>query len=86
MSNSTKSRRQAALKEDVKHLLEELWDAEETDALHRIFARESRRGIQNVLLCSEEDLKDLFFAENDGTSICLAENEIGGIHMLVPYQ
>ena len=74
------------MKEDVKHLLKELWGVEETDALDGIFTKESRRGTQCILRYSKEELKDLSCVEDDGTVLRLAEHEIGGICMLVLYQ
>ena len=37
--NSRKKRKEA-LKEDIKHVLEELWDLEEEEPLCKIFTRE----------------------------------------------
>ena len=85
MTDSTRSRKQAALKEDVKHLLEELWDAEEKDALYKIFTKESKKGTQKVLSYSKEELQDLSCVKDDGTVLHLEKHEVGDIRMLVHY-
>ena len=86
MANSARSRKQKALKEDVKHLLEELWEAEKEDALWKTFTKKSKRRIQKFLRHFKEDLKDLFCVEDDGTVLRLKKHEIGNIRMLVHYQ
>ena len=57
---TTREKRKVALKEDFKHLLENLWEAEEGETFHKIFTRESLKGTYKVLSCSKEELKDLF--------------------------
>ena len=48
---ATRTSRKAALKEDIKHVLEELWDAEEEEPLYKIFTIEclGAKIIQKVL-------------------------------------
>ena len=36
---TTRASKKAALKEDIKHVLEELWDAEEEELFYKIFSR-----------------------------------------------
>ena len=83
MADATRSQRQKSLKEDVKHLLEELWEAEKEDALYKIFTKESKRGMQKFLRYSREDLKDLSYVEEDGTELKLKKHEIGEFRMQV---
>ena len=46
MADSTRSQKQKSLIKDVKHLLEELWEAEKEDALCKIFTKETKMGMQ----------------------------------------
>ena len=50
-----------ALKEDIKHVLEELWDAKEEETLFKIFTREclGAKIIQSMLGYSKVELKEL---------------------------
>ena len=52
---STRKSRKAALKEDMKYVLEELWDAEEEEPFYEIFSREcvNAKGTQKSLLHSK---------------------------------
>ena len=45
---TTRAERKAALKKDVKNVLEDLWDAEEEEPFYEIFTREceNRKGRQ----------------------------------------
>lgn len=86
MTDSTRGQKQKALKEDVKHLLKGLLEAEKEDALCKIFTKESMMRMQKILCYSKEDLKHLSCIEDNGTVLRLEKCEIGDIHMLVNYQ
>ena len=64
---NTRDKRKAALKEDFKYLLKELWDAEEEGPFFKIFTREYEKGIQKVLRHSKADLQDLTHRDDDRT-------------------
>ena len=85
MADATRSNKNKALKEDVKHLLEDLWGAEKEDALHKIFTGESRRDIQKVFCYSMDDLEDLSCVDNDGTVLRLADHETMCVLTLTRY-
>ena len=59
--------RKEALKEDVKHVLEELQDAEEEEPFFKIFTRECEKGTKKVMRCSKVDLQDLSHRDYDLT-------------------
>ena len=86
MADAARTQMKAALKEDIKLLLEELWDAEEEEALYKIFTRESKKGMQKVLRYSKEDLQVLSYREDDGTVFHFKKHEVGDVRMLVHYQ
>ena len=71
MDYATKGNKNEALKEDIKHILEDLWGVEKEDALHKIITMEARRGIQKVLCYSIEDFNDLSCVDEDGTVLRL---------------
>ena len=45
----------ATIKEDIKHVLEELWDVEPEDVPCKIFTREAKLKIDNFLVLSKEE-------------------------------
>ena len=57
---SRKSKK-VALKEDIKHILEELWDVETEQPLFKIFTRDclGARRIHSTLGFSKPELKEL---------------------------
>ena len=55
----TRAKKQAAIKEDIKHVLEELWGLEAEDMPYEIFARESYLGEDGFLFLSKEELHNL---------------------------
>ena len=84
-ADNTRSRRKAALKEDVKHLLEELWDAEEDEMFYKIFTRETKRGVHKFIIFSKDKLKDLSCREDDVFVYHIQLHEVGNVHMLFHY-
>ena len=56
MAPTAREQRQLSMKEDVKHLLEELGDAEPEEPFYKIFKRETSNGIHKFLICSREVL------------------------------
>ena len=85
MAAETRSRRNAALKEDVKHLLEELWDAEEDETFYKIFTRGTKKGTHKFVNFSKDELKDLSYREDDGSVHRLRLDEVGDVRMLFHY-
>ena len=59
MENRTS--RKEALKEDIKHVLEELWDAEEEDPFCKNFKRKcaNAKGMKKILRHSKAKLQEL---------------------------
>ena len=80
--------RKEALKEDIKHDLEELWDAEEKEPLWKFFTREclNRKYVHKILRRFKAELHGLSCREDYGTVHYLKKNEVGDIYMLVRYQ
>ena len=58
---ATKTSRKAAFKEEIKHVLEELWDSEEEEPFYKIFTRVfmNAKGTQKIIRDSKTQLKDL---------------------------
>ena len=85
---TTKTSRRSALKEDIEHVLEELWNAEEKDTLYKIFKREfvGSRRIQKILRLSNAHLKDLSCRDDDVSVLCLQRHEVGDARIMVHYQ
>ena len=56
----SRSERKIIAKEDAVHILDNLWDANEEDALYKIFLKQaSEQGTLDFLLCSKEELQEL---------------------------
>ena len=74
---ATRKSREIALKEDIKHIIEELWDLEEEKPLYKIFTRGclGANKIQDVLQCSKEELKDLSYRDNDDSVLYLQKHD-----------
>ena len=53
MSPPTRNQRKAARQEDIKHLLEEVWDCDPDSPFGAIFKRETEGGICELLLCEK---------------------------------
>ena len=58
---TTRTSRKASLKEHIKHVFGELWDAEEEDPFYKIFSREfmNTKGTQKILRHSKAQLQEL---------------------------
>ena len=80
--------RKESLKEDIKHVLEELWDAEEEEPLYKIFSREcmNARGIQKILRHSKAQIQEVSCIDEDDTIHYLQKYEVGDVCMIVHYQ
>ena len=81
----TRSTRNAALKEDVKYLLEELWGIEEDDMFYKIFTKDAKRGAHKFINFTKDELKDLSYREDDGSVHHIQLHEVGDVHMLLRY-
>ena len=70
---ATREARKIALKEDIKHILEEPWRIEEEEPLYKIFTREclKTRDTQKVLRVSKTDLNGLAHRDDDNTVLFL---------------
>ena len=86
-SSLSRSERKVIAKEDAMHILVNLWDTEEENALHKMFLKhESKQGILDFLLCTKEALQKLSCTELDGTEEQFLQiYEIGKICMLFFY-
>ena len=85
--NSRKKRKEA-LKEDIKHVLEELWDLEEEEPLYKIFTRKFLGvwSIQEVLQYPKAEIKDTSHRDDYDTSLYLQRHDVVKVHMIVHYQ
>ena len=85
---TSRTSKKAALKECIKYVLEDLWDAEEEEPFCKIFKREFVNGkeMQKILQHSKAHLRDLSCRENDDAFHYLQKHELGDVHKLVRYQ
>ena len=85
---STRKVREKSLKEDIKHILEELWDLAEEKTLYKVFTIEclETNNIQDVLQHSKTELKDLSCKDDDDYVLYLQKHDMGKVRMMVNYQ
>ena len=62
-TRSNRDKRRAENQEDINHLLEEVWGLDPEETFYKIFSRESKKGIQDVIEMSKEDLRELKWRE-----------------------
>ena len=71
--------------EDTECILENFWETEEEDALHKMFLKQIGRGMLFFLRHSKEQLKELSYVESDGSIVKLQTYEINKVRMLHHY-
>ena len=83
-----KTSRKEALKEDIKHVLKELWDTEEEKTFCKIFSREcmNAKGMQKILRHYKTQLPELSYRDDYDAVHYLQNHEAGDFRMLVNYQ
>ena len=84
-TRSKKAERAQAIQENIKHLLDEVWDYDPEDAFCKIFKRESRKGMNVIANLEKEDLEKLSWKENDLVDQ-LTKGEVGIIRMVAHYK
>ena len=78
----SRSEQKIMWKKDAEHILENLWETEEEDALHEISMKLATRGILKFLRYSGEELLDLSHVDIDGSELKLQKHEVGDTRML----
>ena len=72
-------------KEDVAHLLEEVWCIELEETFYNIFNKLAIRGIDNVVELSKEDLESVTWKDDNSYLSSLINNEVGDILNLMQH-
>ena len=80
-TRSKKAERAQAIREDIKHLLEDVWDYDPEDTFYKTFKKEARKGINMIVNLEKEDLEKLSWKENDLVDH-LTKGEVGLIRMV----
>ena len=70
----------------MKDLLEELWEADPDEPFCKIFTRETKKVIQNLLRYSKAELTEISYREDDGSVNNLLRCEAGRHRMILCYQ
>ena len=52
-------------KEDIKYLLEEIWDFQPDKTFYKIFSRHASKGIQDVVNQTKDELKNLTWRDEN---------------------
>ena len=85
MVTTTRDQRKIARQEDLKHLLEEVWDCEPDSPFAATVKRESTEGIQELIYLQKSELASFSYRQDDGTVVKLRPGEIGRIRTLNHY-
>ena len=56
---SKREKRRADIKEDIKHILEEVWDVFPEEPFYKIFSVAAQKGISHALKLPNDELKGL---------------------------
>ena len=85
---TTRTTSKAALKDGIKHVLEELWDLKEEEPLYKMFTREclGAKNIQEMLQYFKAYLEDLSCRDKDDTVLYFQKHHAGKVCMMVHYQ
>ena len=86
MCMMTRAKKQAAIKEDIKHFLEEIWALTPEETPYKIFFRKARLGIDDVPVLSKEEMHDLSHKTEDGDAVYLTSVDAGRIRMLLHFK
>ena len=82
---SKTEKKRAETKEDVEHLLEEIFDFRPDKTFYKIFARQTSHGIQHITIRSKEDLEKLEWKEDNVDVSKLEPFEVSMIRSLKNY-
>ena len=85
VARSNREKRRAENQEDIKHLLEEIWDYDPDNTFYKIFSREANTGILCIINRPKEDFMNLKWEEDNGDVSELMTFEVGMIHILDKY-
>ena len=81
-TRSKREKRRVETKEDIKHLLEELWDFDLEENFYKIFSMEASKGIQDDTNLCKEQLENLKWKERNGGVTKLEPSEVGKVRSL----
>ena len=81
-SRSSRENRRAENQEDIKHLLKEVWYFDLDETFCKIFSIEAKKGIQDVIDMSKEDLREIKWREDDSYLAELMASEVGKVRIL----
>ena len=75
-----------AIKEDIKHVIEELWGVEPEDIPYKIFTREVKLGIDDCLALPKEELHKILCRIESGDAVHLNSVDTSRIRTLLYYK
>ena len=78
---TSRDQRNQAIKEDIKHLLEEIWDCDLDEPFREAFSREANKSIHRILHKSRVELVELIYQEDNDALYKLKSHEVGEILM-----
>ena len=84
-TRSNREERRAETKEDIKHLLEEVWDFCSEENFYKILSRAATKGIQDSIILTKEQLETLTWKEKNGDVTKIEPIEVGKFRRLKNY-
>ena len=85
LRSSKREKRRVDIKEDIKHILEELWDVFPEEPFYKIFTKEAQKWISHALTIPKDELKGLKSKDDNGDDVYLSPSEVGMIRSLSNY-
>ena len=88
MAKATRIKMNTALKEDIKHVLEELWDIGDEEPFYKIFSKQciGTKSVIDIIRSDKETLKELSHEDDEGIVHYLEHYEMSKMGMLVHYR
>ena len=79
----TRPQIKAAIKEDIKHVIDKLYGVEPQDVPHEILNREAKLVINDVLVLSKEDESKISYRDESSDDVHITSVDTGRIRILL---
>ena len=79
---SKREKRRVETKEDIRHLLEEIYDFDPEETFYKIFSKQAIKGIQDSMNLSKEELKNHTWIEDNSDFSKLEPSKAGKVRSL----
>ena len=81
-----RAKKQAVIKEYIKHFLEEIWRLTPEETPYKIFYRETQKGVDDFLALSKDEIHELSYKTEDRDSARLTSVDTKRIRTLLHFK